>query len=65
VTADGPNAIVQFFEERPEMVAAILREHVPDRTGHCRGCSWQEAARPVYPCTIRHYAEQAARRPRP
>jgi hypothetical protein len=62
VTAAGPNAIVEFFEARPEMVAAILREHVPDHTGHCRGCSWQVAARPLSPCLTRYYAELAARR---
>jgi hypothetical protein len=41
------------------MVAAMLREHVPDHTGHCRGCSWQQAARPISPCMIRYYAERA------
>jgi hypothetical protein len=64
VTASGPNAIVEFFEQRPEMVATILREHVADHTGHCRGCGWQQAARPTSPCLIRHYAELAARRSR-
>ena len=55
----SPNAIIEFFEQRPEMVASILREHIPDHTGHCRGCAWQEAARPVSPCPIRWYAERA------
>jgi hypothetical protein len=64
VTAPGPNAIVEFFEQRPQMVADILRDHVPDHTGHCRGCAWQQATHPVHPCLTRHYAELAARRPR-
>jgi hypothetical protein len=38
---------------------ALLREHVDDGTGHCAGCTWQERARPVVPCLIRHYAELA------
>lgn len=58
-TGGSPFAIVDFFTARPEMVAAMLREHVPDHTGHCRGCSWQQAAVPTHPCVIRHYAEHA------
>lgn len=61
VTAPGPNAIIEFFEQRPEMVAQMLREHIDDGTGHCAGCAWQEKARPTVPCLIRHYAELAAR----
>lgn len=59
MTTAGPFAIVDFFIARPEMVATMLREHVDDGTGHCKGCRWQEAARPVSPCMIRHYAERA------
>jgi hypothetical protein len=44
--------------------AELLRVHVDDGTGHCAGCTWQQRARPVYPCLIRHYAELAAARPR-
>lgn len=62
VTAPGPNAIVDFFAARPLMVKQILRDHVADHTGHCKGCSWQQAARPTSPCMIRHYAELAAAR---
>jgi hypothetical protein len=65
VTAPGPNAIVQFFEARPAMVAEMLRVHVDDGTGHCAGCRWWQSATPTWPCGIRHYAEQAARRLRP
>jgi hypothetical protein len=59
VTAAGPFAIVDFFIARPALVAELLREHVPDHLGHCAGCSWQQATRPVHPCGIRHYAERA------
>jgi hypothetical protein len=59
VTTGGPFAIIDFFTARPEMVAAMLREHVPDATGHCRGCAWQQAAPPTHPCSIRGFAERA------
>jgi hypothetical protein len=64
VTAPGPNAIIEFFEQRPEYTAQVLREHVDDGTGHCAGCAWQERARPTVPCLTRHYAELATQRPR-
>jgi hypothetical protein len=64
VTAPGPNAIVEFLQDRPEMLAEMLRVHVDDGTGHCAGCAWQERARPTVPCLTRHYAELAAQRPR-
>ena len=56
----APSAIIEFFQLRPDLTAEMLRLHVDDGTGHCHGCSWQDAARPVSPCTIRWYAEQAA-----
>ncbi|MHA6626253.1 hypothetical protein ACU61A_12530 [Pseudonocardia sichuanensis] len=59
MTNGGPFAIIDFFTARPALVAELLRVHIPDHTGHCRGCSWQQATRPTYPCGIRWYAERA------
>ena len=59
VTAPGPNAIIEFFEQRPDMTAEILREHVDDGTGHCAGCRWWQSAIPTWPCQTRWYAERA------
>jgi hypothetical protein len=53
VTTPGPNAIAEFMEQRPKLVAELLRVHVDDGTGHCRGCSWWQSATPVHPCGIR------------
>lgn len=64
MSALGPFAVIEFMEQRPELVAELLRVHVDDGTGHCHGCSWRQAAVPIWPCSIRWYAEQAARQPR-
>ena len=59
VTTGGAFDVIDFMEARPRLVAELLRVHVDDGTGHCRGCSWRQAAVPIHPCTIRWYAERA------
>jgi hypothetical protein len=36
----------------PEAVRAILAEHMPDESGHCRGCRLPSTAAPVWPCRL-------------
>jgi hypothetical protein len=59
VTAGGLFEVIEFMEQRPALVAELLRVHVDDGTGHCAGCSWRQAAVPIHPCGIRWYAERA------
>jgi hypothetical protein len=59
VTAGGAFEVIDFMEQRPALVAELLRVHVDDGTGHCAGCSWRQAAVPIHPCGIRWYAECA------
>jgi hypothetical protein len=59
VTTGGAFDVIDFMEARPRLVAELLRLHVDDGTGHCRGCSWRKAAVPIHPCNIRWYAERA------
>jgi hypothetical protein len=59
MTAGGPFAVIEFMEQRPTLVTELLRLHVDDGTGHCRGCSWWQSATPTSPCGIRWYAERA------
>jgi hypothetical protein len=54
-----PGPIIDFFIARPEMTAAMLRDHVDDGTGHCKGCRWWQSATPVHPCPTAWYAAQA------
>jgi hypothetical protein len=42
-------------------VTRILREHVADPTGHCRGCRFPTTATPVWPCRLWAIADQARR----
>jgi hypothetical protein len=60
MTAAGAFEVIDFMEQRPALVAELLRVHVDDGTGHCAGCSWRQAAVPIHPCGIRWYAERAA-----
>jgi hypothetical protein len=59
VTTAGPFDVIEFMQQRPALVAELLRVHVDDGTGHCRGCSWWQSATPAHPCGIRWYAERA------
>jgi hypothetical protein len=63
VATPAPNAIVEFFAQRPVLTAETLRLHVDDGTGHCAGCRWWQSAIPTFPCNTWSYAEQAARQP--
>ena len=47
----------------PAAVARILREHVADPTGHCRGCRFPTTASPVWPCRLWSIADEARRLP--
>lgn len=40
----GPFDVIDFKRQRPALVDELLREHVDDGTGHCRGCSWWQSA---------------------
>jgi hypothetical protein len=62
VATPAPNAIVEFFSQRPALTAEVLRAHVDDGTGHCRGCRWWQSAIPTWPCSTWHYADQAERK---
>jgi hypothetical protein len=42
-------------------VSQILREHVADPTGHCRGCRFPTTAAPVWPCRLWSIADEARR----
>lgn len=42
-------------------VDAILDEHVPDPTGHCRGCRFPTTASPVWPCRLWSIADELRR----
>lgn len=55
----GTFDVIDFFTARPALVAELLRLHVDDGTGHCRGCTWWQSATPVHPCGIRWYVERA------
>ena len=51
--------IVEFYIANG-LTSRMLATHVNDGTGHCAGCSWQQAAQPVHPCALRYCAEVAA-----
>jgi hypothetical protein len=57
-----PGPIVEFFVARPDLTAAMLRDHVDDGTGHCAGCRWWQSAQPVWPCPTAWYAHEAKQR---
>jgi len=42
-------------------VSRILGEHVPDSTGHCRGCWYPTTASPVWPCRLWEIGHEAER----
>lgn len=62
VTATGPDAIIEFFAQRPALMAEMLRVHVDDGTGHCAGCRWWQSAQPTWPCPTVWYAQRAHER---
>jgi hypothetical protein len=43
----------------PAAVNQILREHVADPSGHCRGCRFPTTAAPVWPCRLWAIADAA------
>jgi hypothetical protein len=42
-------------------VGNILGEHVPDPSGHCRGCRFPTTASPVWPCRLWSIADELRR----
>jgi hypothetical protein len=42
-------------------VGSILGEHVPDPSGHCRGCRFPTTASPVWPCRLWSIADELRR----
>jgi len=44
-------------------VDRILAEHVPDPSGHCRGCRFPTTASPVWPCRLFAIADELRRLP--
>jgi hypothetical protein len=35
---DHRQALIEFFENHPAVLAQMLTDHVDDGTGHCRAC---------------------------
>jgi hypothetical protein len=51
--------IVEFMV-RNRLADGLLAEHVDDGSGHCRGCAWQQAPPPIFPCSTHYYAARAS-----
>jgi hypothetical protein len=47
--------------EMPDLIAALLRDHVPDGTGRCRTCGLPGTGTPhlVAPCPLNRMAQAA------
>jgi hypothetical protein len=58
-----PWGVVAQLARMPDVVARLLREHVPDRKGRCRGCGFPGTGTPYVrsPCGL-WIAADAARR---
>lgn len=52
--------LVEFLVAQPTATARLLAQHTDDGRGYCRGCSCSQGGRPKWPCTIHHYATEAA-----
>jgi protein-tyrosine-phosphatase len=52
--------LIAFIAAQSGMAERLMREHVSDRSGHCRVCSTgAQAGRSAWPCTLRRAAEAA------
>jgi hypothetical protein len=58
---DPADPLVVVLAAMPDVVAALLRDHVPDAHGRCRECGMPGTGTPYlsYPCSLRGIAEAA------
>lgn len=61
--AGSPAEIPALLATHPEVVAALLRQHVPDEAQRCRGCTQPGYGTPYgrWPCLLYLYAHRASR----
>lgn len=58
---DRSDPVAVALADMPDVVAALLRDHVPDALGRCRACGTPGTGTPYvrYPCSLREIAEAA------
>ena len=65
-TPDVPDRwtqLAQILATMPDVIDRLTREHVPDESSRCRGCTTPGTGRPnePWPCSLRKLADQARR----
>jgi hypothetical protein len=56
-----PSDIAVVLADMPDVVAALIRDHVPDARGRCRACGTPGTGTPhlPWPCPLRRIADAA------
>ena len=59
-----PSDPATVLADMPDVVAALVRDHVPDAVGRCRACGMPGTGSPhlPWPCPLRRIADAARKR---